>query len=180
MSVLERLSPDHFLVFLALLTDFSRGLLTLVAFRILLTATLSVAYSSDRSKERAFHIAAPACLAGLMYALSLGIKNHTAQYIFLCFGLGGTWTALPIVLAWTPTIIAYPNEKRGLAQAFVNMVANLAPIYGAYLWPASDAPRCCDARKISHGQVPYTFDFERWGAEAESEEVVIDDEKASA
>jgi hypothetical protein len=27
---------------------------------------------------------------------------------------------------------------------------------------------------------PYTFEFERWGAEAESEEVAINDEKASA
>lgn len=165
-----------------------------------------------------------------MYALSIGIKNHTAQYVFLwfgnqlasakalltinSFGLAGTWSALPIVLAWTPNVITYPNEKRAVAQAFVNMgmslpfdrrlpahtsiftVANLASIYGAYLWPANDAPRYviglattsafCFACAISAivgkyltAKYPYTFDFEKWGAEAERDEVV-NNEKVSA
>jgi hypothetical protein len=165
-----------------------------------------------------------------MYALSIGIKNHTAQYVFLwfgnqlasatapltinSFGLGGTWSALPIVLAWTPNVITYPNEKRAVAQAFVNMgmylpldrrlpthtsiftVANLSSIYGAYLWPANDAPRYvmglattsafCFACAISAivgkyltAKYPYTFNFEKWGMEAKSDEVVIN-EKASA
>ncbi len=131
------------------------------------------------------------------------------------FGLGGTWSALPIVLAWTPNVITYPNEKRAVSQAFVNMgmpspqrclpahasynmfsVANLSSIYGAYLWPANDAPRYvmglattsafCFACALSAivgkyltAKYPYTFDFEKWGAEAESDEVVID-EKASS
>ncbi|KAJ6589217.1 MFS general substrate transporter [Mycena capillaripes] len=170
--------------------------MTVPIYAVTLVLELLVAYSSDRFKERPYHVAAPACLAGLMYALSIGIKNHTAQYVFLCFGLGGTWSALPIVLAWTPNVITYPNEKRAVAQAFVNMVANLSSIYGAYLWPANDAPRYvtglattsafCFACAISAivgkyltAKYPYTFDFEKWGAEAESDEVVIN-EKASA
>ncbi|KAJ7764290.1 MFS general substrate transporter [Mycena metata] len=169
--------------------------MTVPIYAVTLVLELVVAYSSDWFQERPFHVAAPACLAGLMYALSIGIKNHTAQYVFLCFGLGGTWSALPIVLAWTPNVISYPNEKRGVSQAFVNMVGNLASIYGAYLWPATDAPRYkmglgitaafCFAAAISAilgkyltARYPYTFDFARWGAEAESDEAVIN-EKAS-
>jgi hypothetical protein len=142
------------------------------------------------------------------------LASTTAPLTINSFGLAGTWSALPIVLAWTPNVIAYPNEKRGVAQAFVNMgmslpfdrrlrihtsvfaVANLASIYGAYLWPANDAPRYvmglattsafCFACAITAilakyltAKYPYTFDFEKWGAEAESEEVIIN-EKASA
>ncbi|KAJ7469308.1 MFS general substrate transporter [Mycena galericulata] len=170
--------------------------MTVPVYAVTLVLELLIAYSSDRFKERPLHIAAPTCLAGLMYALSIGIKNHTAQYVFLCFGLAGTWSAIPIVLAWTPNVITYPNEKRAVSQAFVNMVANLSSIYGAYLWPSNDAPRyvmglattsafcfACAigaiAGKYLTAKYPYTFDFEKWGAEAESDEVVIN-EKASA
>ncbi|KAJ7199968.1 MFS general substrate transporter [Mycena pura] len=169
--------------------------MTVPVYAVTLVLELLVAYSSDRFNERPYHIVAPACLAGLMYALSIGIKNHTAQYVFLCFGLGGTWSALPVVLAWAPNVISYPSEKRAVSLAFVNMVANLSSIYGAYLWPANDAPgyvmglattsAFCFACAISAiaakyltAKYPYTFDFEKWGAEAESDEVVIN-EKAS-
>ena len=77
----------------------------------------------------------------------------------------------------------------------ISTVANLSSIYGAYLWPANDAPgyvmglattsAFCFACAISAiaakyltAKYPYTFDYEKWGAEAESDEVVIN-EKAS-
>ncbi|KAJ7615831.1 MFS general substrate transporter [Roridomyces roridus] len=174
--------------------------MTVPIYAVTLVMELCIAYSSDRHNERAFHIALPACLAGLMYALSIGVKSHTAQYVFLCFGFAGTWGALPIVLAWAPNIITYPNEKRAVSQAFINMVANLSSIYGAYLWPANDAPRYvmglattsafCFACAISAlvaryltARYPYQFDFDKWGTgvEADSErrsEEVGGDEKA--
>ncbi|EIN10930.1 MFS general substrate transporter [Punctularia strigosozonata HHB-11173 SS5] len=115
--------------------------MTVPVYIVTLVVEMILAYSSDYFNERAFHIAIPLCISGIMYALSIGIANHHAQYVFLCFGFGGIWGALPIILAWTPNVINYPNEKRAVVQAFVNMVGNLASVYGAYLWPASDAPR---------------------------------------
>jgi Na+/melibiose symporter-like transporter len=72
----------------------------------------------------------------------------------------------------------------------VAAVANLASIYGAYLWPATDAPRYkmglattasfCFACAISaiagkylFAKYPYTFDYDKWGTHEESEEVIV-------
>jgi len=46
-----------------------------------------------------------------------------------------------VILAYLANTIAYPVEKRAICQAIVNMVANLASIYGSYLWPTASAPR---------------------------------------
>ena len=117
------------------------------------------------------------------------------------------WSALPVVLTWIPNIVSYPYEKRAVAQASVNMgmsycllcmirderigtVANLASIYGSYLWPSDDAPRytmglsvtsafcfACAlsalAMKYLDRKYPYSFDFAKWGTEDENEEVII-------
>ena len=69
-------------------------------------------------------------------------------------------------------------------------VANLASIYGSYLWPSDDAPRytvglsvtsafcfACAlsalAMKYLDRKYPYSFDFAKWGTEDENEEVII-------
>lgn len=168
--------------------------MTVPIYAVTLVVELLNSWSADHFNERGFHIAIPLTVAGLMYALSIGVANTTAQYVFLCFGLAGTWGALPIILAWTPNIVGYPNEKRAVVQAFVNMVANLASIYGSFLWPATDAPRYklglgvtagfCFASAISalvgkvvFAKYPYVFDFDRWGTQEEDLEVRIGDAK---
>ena len=73
-------------------------------------------------------------------------------------------------------------------------MANLASIYGSYLWPSGDAPRytvglsvtsafcfACAlsalAMKYLDRKYPYSFDFAKWGAEDESEEVIINEKE---
>lgn len=34
-----------------------------------------------------------------------------------------------------------PNEMRAISLAFVNAMGNLSQIYGAYLFPSTDAPK---------------------------------------
>jgi hypothetical protein len=34
-----------------------------------------------------------------------------------------------------------PNEVRAISLAFVNAMGNLSQIYGAYLFPSTDAPK---------------------------------------
>ena len=75
----------------------------------------------------------------------------------------------------------------------IGTVANLASIYGSYLWPSDDAPRytmglsvtsafcfACAlsalAMKYLDRKYPYSFDFAKW-AEDESEEVIINEKQ---
>ncbi len=71
----------------------------------------------------------------------MATTNATAQYVLLCFAAAGIWCSVPLILVWVSNVIIWPAEKRGIAQAATNAAGNLASIYGAFLWPSTDAPR---------------------------------------
>lgn len=98
--------------------------MTVPIYMVTLVFSLGIAWSADRHRERALHIAIPIAFSGLFFILSLAILNEHARYVFLCFGFAGVWGVLPQILAWTPNIISYPDEKRAVTQAFVNMGAD--------------------------------------------------------
>jgi hypothetical protein len=195
------------------------------------TLKLLLAFSSDKFKERGLHITAASGLAGLMYALSIGVKNKSAQYVFLwcvchyhrvlpteerqfwsgwymeCFtGYSRLGTECCILskrkTSRRSSICEHgyrsTNQKYTNSFLVFSTVANLSSIYGAYLWPANDAPRyvmglsttsaMCFACSISAlaalyftAKYPYSFDFDKWGVvEKETEEVISNDSQKSS
>lgn len=97
--------------------------------------------SSDRFKERPFHIATSMAMGAACFAVLIATQNHKVQYVFLCFGVAFIYANAPLVLVWTSNIISYPAEKRAITQAFVNAMGNSASIYGSFLWPARTGPK---------------------------------------
>jgi predicted MFS family arabinose efflux permease len=97
--------------------------------------------SSDRLKERPFHIAITMAMGAACFAVLIATQNHKVQYVFLCFGVAFIYANAPLVLVWTSNIISYPAEKRAITQAFVNAMGNSASIYGSFLWPAKTGPK---------------------------------------
>lgn len=77
-----------------------------------------------------------------MAGLAAGIVNYTARYVFLCFITASVWTAAPVALGFAADTFsnADPNV-RAVSMAFLNTIGNSGQLYGAALFPSSDAPR---------------------------------------
>ncbi|CAH7665799.1 major facilitator superfamily domain-containing protein [Phakopsora pachyrhizi] len=101
---------------------------------------VAVAFMADKAQNRPLFIIGPLSLAAFSYFICAFTQNHVARYMFLCLGFSAVYGALPVSLAWLSETIDYPDEKRAIAQAFVNMIANLALLYGSFLWPSSSSP----------------------------------------
>lgn len=78
----------------------------------------------------------------LMSALSAGIFAPTARYVFLCFINTAVWSANPLSLSYTSTVLGpVQPEVRAICLAIVNGLANLAQLYGTYIFTASEPPK---------------------------------------
>jgi predicted MFS family arabinose efflux permease len=102
---------------------------------------LVIPISSDRLKERPWHITISMAAGAGCFAVLVATQNAKVQYVFLCFGVAFIYANAPLVLVWTSNIISYPAEKRAITQAFVNAMGNSASIYGSFLWPAKTGPK---------------------------------------
>lgn len=77
----------------------------------------------------------------LFSALSTAVFQATARYVFLCFINTAVWAANPLSLSYTSTVLgAVHPEVRAICLAIVNGFANLAQLYGTYIFTASNAP----------------------------------------
>ncbi|RMY01324.1 hypothetical protein D0868_08558 [Hortaea werneckii] len=74
-------------------------------------------------------------------ALSTSIFQPTARYIFLCFINTAVWAANPLSLSYTSTVLGPVHpEVRAICLAITNGFANLAQLYGTYIFTASESP----------------------------------------
>ena len=104
-------------------------------------AQLTLSYSSDKMQDRRWHNFGLYTLAGVACIVSAVIESNVAKYVMMCFLVAGLYTALPLVLNWASECIAFPDQKRSVAIAFINSFGHLAIIYGSYLWPSTNAPQ---------------------------------------
>jgi hypothetical protein len=70
------------------------------------------------------------------------VYNFTARYALLVLMAAGLWASNALSLSFASSSFgSMPPEVRAVALALVNAMGNLAQIYGAYLFPAEDAPK---------------------------------------
>jgi MFS family permease len=96
-------------------------------------------FSSDRHKERGFHIIGGLviCLIGLI--MTVTILNNSGRYVALCILLLGSYIMAPLTMAWLSGNTPAPG-KRSLVLG-VNGFGNLAGVIGAQLFRSQYAPR---------------------------------------
>ncbi|GJD04743.1 major facilitator superfamily transporter [Colletotrichum higginsianum] len=88
------------------------------------------AWSSGKLNERTWHITAGLSLAIVGFAMSCGSTNN---------GVRGLSNVLSV--GWVSNTLSQTPEKKAVAYSLVNVTANLAYIYCAYLWPSTDGPK---------------------------------------
>ncbi|KAI7853969.1 major facilitator superfamily domain-containing protein [Circinella umbellata] len=112
---------------------------------------VAIGWSSDRKKDRAFHIAGLQIWVGLWYLLLLSytarVSYRSDPIIILFIVFVGTYaiaiaSSLPsLCLAWANEIYKSDQNTRAVAIAFINVISNLAPSFvGIKMWVVTDSP----------------------------------------
>ncbi|KAK5112805.1 hypothetical protein LTR85_011139 [Meristemomyces frigidus] len=100
-------------------------------------------YFSDKyPRQRGAIIACWLSLSMICSIVICVVYNFTARYVLLVFMAAGLWATNGLSLSYAAsTFGAMPQETRAVSLALVNALGNLAQIYGAYLFPSTDAPK---------------------------------------
>ncbi|KAF5524818.1 MFS transporter prlL [Colletotrichum aenigma] len=99
------------------------------------------AWSSGRFNERTWHITAGLSLAIVGFAMTCGSQNNAVRYTATFLYATGAYSVGSVILGWVSNTLSQTPEKKAVAYSLVNVTANLAYIYCAYLWPSSDGPK---------------------------------------
>ncbi|KAI5459370.1 major facilitator superfamily domain-containing protein [Mariannaea sp. PMI_226] len=96
------------------------------------------AWSSDRHKERGYHIAGGILIGIIGLVLTVTLSTNTGKYVALCILLSGVYVSPPLTVAWLSGNTPEPG-KRSLVLG-VNGFGNLGGVIGAQLFRAEFKP----------------------------------------
>lgn len=99
-----------------------------------------LAWSSDRTHDRRWHITGALALGFLSSLICAIVQDPAVRYVMLCFLAAGIWSALPLILSWASNTVSLPPEKRAIVLALVNALGNFSSVYGSRIWPGEDSP----------------------------------------
>ncbi|KAF9924827.1 hypothetical protein BGZ65_008124 [Modicella reniformis] len=115
-------------------------IMTAPAYAVACFATIYCAFSSDRSKERGFHLAAAGAIACLGYILLIVTRNSSTivRYICLTITASGNFSTLPPMVSWVSSNIG-GHTKRGVATAIIISFANSGGAISGHVYKDDDA-----------------------------------------
>ncbi|KAM5347533.1 hypothetical protein ACJ41O_007357 [Fusarium nematophilum] len=109
---------------------------------LLATATaFATAWSSDRRKDRGYHIAVPQAVACVGFIVSVSTLNNAARYASAFLYICGCFSSNAMVFSWASSTLNQTPEKRACATAIINLLSQLGNIWSPYFFPSSDGPR---------------------------------------
>ncbi len=74
--------------------------------------------------------------------ITCAVYDFHARYALLVIIASSLWASNGLALSYaSSSFSSMPNEVKAIALAVVNAMGNLAQIYGAYLFPSTDAPK---------------------------------------
>ncbi|GAM85963.1 hypothetical protein ANO11243_039730 [Dothideomycetidae sp. 11243] len=113
-------------------------------YAVAFVAVIIIGFLNDRIPQYRGLVVAGCMALGMVCAIAICIvHNFTARYVLLVFTASGLLASNSLSLAFaSSTFGPMRQETRGVSLAFVNAIANLSQIYGAYLFPSDDAPLC--------------------------------------
>ncbi|KAJ0332487.1 hypothetical protein COL922a_011465 [Colletotrichum nupharicola] len=100
-----------------------------------------VAWSSDRKKERGYHIMTNNCLSITGFFISVATLNTPARYTAAFLYTTGSVSANALVYTWAVSTLSQTPEKRAAGGAIVNIMGHLGNVISPYFFPESDSPR---------------------------------------
>jgi hypothetical protein len=123
-------------------------ILTSPPYLLAAVVAFTTAYSSDRRKERGYHISIPqgvACIGFIISAATLnGPARYAAAFLYIC----GCFSSNAMVFSWASSTLNDSPEKRACATAIINLLSQLGNIYSPYFFPSADGPRYIKANLL--------------------------------
>ncbi|KAF9932843.1 hypothetical protein FBU30_007174 [Linnemannia zychae] len=100
-----------------------------------------LAYSSDRTKERGYHVSSMTFMSTIGYGLLVLTRDSFLgfRYVSLMICAAGMYGSVPVKLSWVGVNIG-GHTKRGVAIALIISTAQLGSIIGGQLYRNDDAP----------------------------------------
>lgn len=111
-------------------------------YSVAFVAVLTTGYFNDKYPNfRGLVIAAWLAVSMTCSIIVCAVYNYTARYVLLIFMASGLMSGNALSLAYASSTFAPTRqETKAVSLAFLNSLGNLSQIYGAYLFPAHDAP----------------------------------------
>ncbi|KAF7555169.1 hypothetical protein G7Z17_g2339 [Cylindrodendrum hubeiense] len=106
------------------------------------------AWSSDRRKDRGYHIAVPQAVACIGFIISVATINNAARYAAAFLYICGCFSSNAMVFSWASSTLNQTAEKRACATAIINLLSQLGNIWSPYFFPSSDGPRYLKANLL--------------------------------
>ncbi|KAL6710771.1 hypothetical protein ACN47E_007828 [Coniothyrium glycines] len=103
--------------------------------------SFGVAWSSDRKKERGYHIMTNNCIAVIGFVISVTTLNTAARYTAAFLYTSGSFSANALVYTWAVSSLGQTPEKRAAGGAIVNICGHLGNVMSPFFFPDSHAPR---------------------------------------
>lgn len=103
--------------------------------------SFAIAFSSDRKKERGWHISLPLCVAIIGFIITVATLNVPARYFASFLYIGGCFGSNAIVYTWASATLNETPAKRACATAIVNIMSQMGNIWSPYFFRPQDADR---------------------------------------
>ncbi|KAH8152035.1 uncharacterized protein LAJ45_04029 [Morchella importuna] len=116
-------------------------LLTVPVWFATFCVSLAVTIHASRTNERTWHIVIPMMVACVGNVIVTSTTNTGARFFAMFLMPMGALPAFQVILAWVANSFPRPARKRAVCMASVNMLGNVASIYGPYMYPSTDSPR---------------------------------------
>ncbi|KAJ5952508.1 Major facilitator superfamily domain general substrate transporter [Penicillium vulpinum] len=107
-----------------------------------LAAVIPICWVADRKPHARGRLLVGDLILGMVFfALTVGIRDCTARYVFLCFINMTILTGSALGLSFAATALApVTRDVRAIMLAWMSGVAALAQLYGSALFPEEDSP----------------------------------------
>jgi hypothetical protein len=116
-------------------------ILTAPPYLLAALVAFAVARSSDRFKERGWHIAMPTIVSCTGFIISAATLNRPARYASAFLYISGCFSSNALIFSWASNTLSDSPEKRACATAIINVLSQLGNIWSPYFFPKSDGPR---------------------------------------
>ncbi|KAK5658640.1 hypothetical protein OQA88_2033 [Cercophora sp. LCS_1] len=105
--------------------------------------TVAGGYLADRvPRHRGLFCAGGLALLGIAAMIVCGVYDFKARYALLAIMAGGVWLAYAQLLAYVSEIFKQNRlEIRSMSFGFIGSASQTGYLYGAYLFPAENAPK---------------------------------------
>ncbi|KAI9482095.1 MFS general substrate transporter [Coemansia mojavensis] len=120
--------------------DAKAQLMTVPPYACAIVCVFAISWSSDRTRNRGFHVAGSALVACIGYILLISSGNVQANYVGACFVAMGLYPIVPLMLSW----VANNNvghTKRAVSIAMMNTFGQCFATVGTQIYKTSTAPR---------------------------------------